>query len=381
MLLFRHNKKSISTMIEEGKRNFLSLYASSLRPLISQTEISEEDLFNFALYQSLPLDRQKNKVLVLSRNEGNQIYEIKSIKYNQDTKNYDAFAKVLGMSKSDRSKADSVLNTYKKDIYACVLANDKDAYAINPKIVKIQQAMLADLVSLAYKIDTKKAEKIFVTPSHMNEVELASVIKSAKIPASPEYLIVTPDTVAKTDLYWDEHKFNNQFKEYELGKLAASDVARDQAFKWEIEKRPVPGRTPNVPPPPIDFKIDHNLSKISIPLDKISKLVNDSLHFAMQEVQKKMREISFRFPKSKGHSSGSSVNMVPPIPEIGIKIGEQALRMVGDLNIPQIIEEAMKNSGEYEKLMKDSTKMKKMREKFRDANRKLHKLGMDSLKY
>jgi hypothetical protein len=385
MLLFRYNKKGISTMIEEGKRNLLSLYTSSLRPLISQTEISEEDLFNFALYQTLPLDKQKNKVLLLSRAGGNQVYEIKSTTYNLDTKNYDSFVKLIGMNLTQKSSADSILNSYKKDIYSCVLANDKDAYAINPKIVKVQQAMLADLVSLSYKVDSKKAEKIFISTSRMNHGELASVINSAKQPASAEYFLITPDTVAKTDLYWDQHKFNNQLKDYEQGKLAASDFSRDQGFKWEIESGTSGDKAKNVSHLPINFKIDHNLSKISIPLDQISRLVTDSLHFAMEEMQKKLRSISIRFPRSKGRP-GASVNMVPPIPGMDAvinsgKITEQALKMVGDLNIPKIIEEAMKNSGEYETIMQDSAKMKKIKDKFRQANKKLYKLGMDTLKY
>lgn len=364
-------------MIEEGKRNLLTLYTSGLRPLISQTEVSEEDLFNFALYQSLPLDKQKNKVLLLSHDQGRQVYEIKTTDYNRNTKNYEAFAKVLGLDSKSKLLADSVLDSYKKDIYACVLSNDKDAYAINPRIVKVQQAMLADLMTLAYKINSRKAEKIFISPNQVRNAEFSSLIKAAKQPSSNEYFLITPDTVAKTDLFWDQKKFDNELKAYELGKLAASDIARDQSFDWKFDSHSQDSK--KAPENKIDFKIDPKIAKVTIPVNHINKYINDSLRVVLEEVQRKIRIAAINIPKLKGRIPETSQNMVPPIADFGLKISEQALKAVSDMNIPKLIEDALRSSGEYETMMKDSVKMKKWKAKMREANKRLRKLGMDSL--
>ena len=86
MFFFKHHKQEISRMLEEGKNNIVSFYTSNLKPLFTQTQISEEDLFNFALYKSLPLDKDKNKVLVLSNdNLGNREYVIKSEAITSET--------------------------------------------------------------------------------------------------------------------------------------------------------------------------------------------------------------------------------------------------------------------------------------------------------
>ena len=377
MMFLRYNKRNISKIIEEGKRNLLTLYTSGLRPLISQTEVSEEDLFNFAFYQSLPLDKQKNKVLILSHEQGRQVYEIKTTDYNRNTKNYEAFVKVLGMDNRRKLLADSVLGSYKKDIYACVLSNDKDAYAINPRIVKVQQAMLADLMTLAYKVNSKKAEKFFISPDQLKNTEFASLIKSAKQPATNEYFLITPDTVAKTDLFWDQKKFNNELKAYELGKLAASDIARDQSFNWKFESHTNNEMKSNENN--IDFKIDPKIAKVTIPMNHINRLINDSLRNVLEEVQRKIREAAVNMPRLKKRIPGTPQDMIPPVAEFGLKISEQTLKAVGDMNIPKIIEEAMKASGEYESMMKDSVKMKKWKAKMREANKRLRKLGMDSL--
>lgn len=377
MLFLRFNKKNITKMIEEGKRNLLTLYTSGLRPLISQTEVSEEDLFNFALYQSLPLDKQKNKVLLLSHDQGRQVYEIKTTDYNRNTKNYEAFAKVLGLDSKSKLLADSVLDSYKKDIYACVLSNDKDAYAINPRIVKVQQAMLADLMTLAYKINSRKAEKIFISPNQVRNAEFSSLIKAAKQPSSNEYFLITPDTVAKTDLFWDQKKFDNELKAYELGKLAASDIARDQSFDWKFDSHSQDSK--KAPENKIDFKIDPKIAKVTIPVNHINKYINDSLRVVLEEVQRKIRIAAINIPKLKGRIPETSQNMVPPIADFGLKISEQALKAVSDMNIPKLIEDALRSSGEYETMMKDSVKMKKWKAKMREANKRLRKLGMDSL--
>lgn len=371
-------------MIEEGKKNFLSLYASSLRPLIFNTDITEEDLFNFALYQSLPLDKQKNKVLMISTNGNDQVYEIKNAVYNQNTKNYESFIKLLDINTANKLIVDSILNSYKKDIYSYVLSSDKDTYAINPKIVKLQQAMLADLVSVSYKINPKKAEKLFAYSKPINN-KLTSLIHESKTSRPPEYLLITPDTVAKTDLYWDEHKFDKQLKAYELGRFAASDFSRDRAFKWRADSLPM-NKGNWSSRSPFDFKFDPKQSKITVSMNDIPKVINDSLIMAMKEMQKRLRTISFRFPNSPRKHPSGFVNMIPPIPipemvNGSLKITQQALNMVGKVDLSKFIEGAMKDSSQHGKVNIDSNKVKRMKIKLKEANQKLHKLGIDTLKY
>ena len=124
MIFFKQNKRIIGHMFEEGKNNLLSFYSHNLKPLLFQTRISEEDVFNFALYRSLPLDKEKNKVLFISNDQpGNQIFEIKPATYNPNTQNYNTFIQYLGMNKIEKAKSDTDKNKLIKELQS-VLAND-----------------------------------------------------------------------------------------------------------------------------------------------------------------------------------------------------------------------------------------------------------------
>ena len=83
MIFFRYKKNDIGRLIESGKENLISFYAQNLKPLFATTDISNEDVFNFALYQSIPIDKQNNKILTVTNQDAdNQVYEIKPTVYN-----------------------------------------------------------------------------------------------------------------------------------------------------------------------------------------------------------------------------------------------------------------------------------------------------------
>lgn len=390
MLFFKSNKKGISSMIEEGKKNLLSLYTGGLRPLISETEISQEDLFNFALYQSLPIDQAKNKVLVLSDNNGQLVYEIKPANFNKNTKNYEAFINYLALTPNQKELADSVLNSYKKEIYSCVLVNEKNAYAVNPKISEIQKAMLADIVYFAQKMNYDKAQEIFPDLGELNHKELVSLIKSGREIPSTQYLLMTPDTVAKTDFTWDEEKFDEQLRAFEEGKLAAKEFAMNQAFKWDgVVSPPEPPAAASKHAYKFDYKIDSNKYKISFDSNELSKMINDSLKVNLEKVARQLKSISIRMPGHKGtHSKSGEIKIIPPVPEAIFnvvppvaEITEGALKMVGSMNISKLVEDAIKNDSSFQSVMKDSAKRKKFNEKMKEVNRKLRRLNIDSIKH
>ncbi|MFA7419523.1 MAG: hypothetical protein WCZ90_07540 [Melioribacteraceae bacterium] len=388
MLFFRSNRKGISSMIEEGKKSLLSLYTGGLKPLISETEISQEDLFNFALYQSLPLDQSKKKALVLSNNDGQQIYDIKPANFNPNTKNFETFKNFLNLNSKQRQIVDSVLSSYRKEIYACVLVNEKNAYAVNPKITEVQRAMLADLVYFAQKVDYEKAQNIFPGMEDMNRTELASLVKSGREIPSTKYLLMTPDTVAETDFTWNEEQFENQVRAFEEGKMAATEFASNQAFKWDGPDAPPEPPSVREVPEKMKFKIDSNKYRISVNVSDLSKMINDSVRINLEKVAKQLQNITVQHSgKRSSRSSSSGIRIVPPIPEISIttvdpiKITSEALKMVGSMNISQLVEDAMKNDSSFQAAMKDSANSKKFQQKMKEVNRKLKRLNLDTLRH
>ena len=315
MFFFKHNKEEIGKILEVGKNNLLSLYTDNLKPLLVSTPITEEDVFNFALYQSLPLDKNKNKILVINSDEANnQVYEIRTASFNSSTKNYETFVKYLGLTNEQKEAADSILNSYKKEIYSSVFVSDKNTFAVNPKISGLQQAVLADIVSFAQKINPKKAEEIFHKSFTRNDdAKMASLISSARQNAQNEFLLFTPDTVAKTYANWDQKQFYKQLEEVEKNKETA--LQKTKEFDFKLGLSPL-AEEPGKPPIPSDYKftVDSNMYKVVVPIDTkhLSHVVSDSLTIKLNEVASKLKQMSIELNKKKVKYEHSLKIPIPP---------------------------------------------------------------------
>ncbi|TSA27292.1 MAG: hypothetical protein D4R68_05770 [Ignavibacteriales bacterium] len=296
MFFFKYNRRDISRIIETGKNNLLAL-AKNLKPLLFETEINNEDVFNFALYQSIPLDKGKNKVLLISKDEpGNNIYEIKPASYNQQTKNYDTFVKLLGLNKKQKAEADSILNSYKKEIYSSVLVNDKSTIAVNPRLPVLQQAVLADIISFAQKVDETKSKELFPNAyKFYNNEKISNMIVSAKEIPQNEYILISPDTVARTYFKWDQEKFNKHLADFEKSKSVGHPPMPKYDFNFDVMPEKVKNKHSIAVESDYSFKLDSNLFKVVIPAETInglSDMISDSIRVKLNEAAKQLKNIS-----------------------------------------------------------------------------------------
>jgi hypothetical protein len=319
MFFFKHQKLEISKSIANVKNNLISFYAENLKPLLSQTNISEEDIFNFALYNSLPLDKEKNKVLVISEDQpGHNTFIIKPADFNSATKNYETFVNYMGMNRSQKAKADSILNSYKKEIYSSVLVNEKNTYAVNPKIAEIQQAVLADLISFAQKINQSKSNELFAERFDLSDkTKFADLITSAKSIPQNEYYLITPDTVARTFFKWDQEKFNQHLSDIEKSKYPIPPPIPNLDIQYEgshpkSKERNYAGNED------FSFNIDSNSFKVTVPMESMNftRAIRDSIRIKLNEAAKKMKAISIHFGESKQDRHRSHDAGTPNPPEI-----------------------------------------------------------------
>lgn len=306
MFFFKYNRRDISRIIETGKNNLLAL-AKNLKPLLFETEINNEDVFNFALYQSIPLDKGKNKVLLISKDEpGNNIYEIKPASYNQQTKNYDTFVKILGLNEKQKAEADSILNSYKKEIYSSVLINDKSTIAVNPRLPVLQQAVLADIISFAQKVDETKSKELFPNAyKFYNNEKISNMIVSAKEIPQNEYILISPDTVARTYFKWDQEKFNKHLADFEKSKSVGHPTMPKYDFNFDVMPEKAKNKHSIAAESDYSFKLDSNLFKVVIPpetMNGLTNMISDTIRIKLNEVAKQLKNISLPIYFSKGKS-------------------------------------------------------------------------------
>ena len=65
MILLKFNPNFINHLVEEQKSNIAGFYKQNLKPLLYAANLTNEDIFNFAVHQQLPLDSTNQQMLKL----------------------------------------------------------------------------------------------------------------------------------------------------------------------------------------------------------------------------------------------------------------------------------------------------------------------------
>ncbi|MCF8267649.1 MAG: hypothetical protein K9I69_06165 [Ignavibacteriales bacterium] len=209
MIFFKNVSDSRGSFLDTGRNAILKFYTENLRPLFYKTEITDEDLFNFALYSNLPIDKENNKVLWLhSDQNGIQQYEIKPALINSKSNNYVEFVNRLNLDEGGKRQADSILRSYREDVYKSVLINDNNTYAVNPDLTLLHKALRSDLFNFALKRSgdipppppPKPGEPGMVFSVSAGEKDIQEFRRSLdKMQESKdrEYIFFTPDSIFK----------------------------------------------------------------------------------------------------------------------------------------------------------------------------------------
>lgn len=209
------NPSFLLNIFEQQKGNLAEFYKSNLKPLLYAADLTSEDIFNFALYEELPLDPSNTQTIKLSYDQtGKEFFEINQNTERKAQNNLQNFAAALELNESEQKQIDSLLKAYSEKISTQVLVSDKDAIAINPNIWNLRKAVLADILSFARKHGNENFQKIAAVgnfpPIDKNIVWLEKV----KTISPKDFIIFTPDTVFSAELNVDLSQLNNKMKKF-----------------------------------------------------------------------------------------------------------------------------------------------------------------------
>lgn len=191
----------------DTQKNVISDYTGSLKPLFFPSEISNEDLFNFALYEEIPLNNSENQVLKIGLDKsGKEYFEVKKADNEGNKNNLNNFLSKLNLSDNKKSKVDSLFKDYASQLSRNILIGDDNAIAINPAVWNLRKAMLADFVSLTRQLDTKNFDRL--AHSHNIPIPKNYVAWNKKLDSiqTNKYIVFTPDSVFTSEL---SVKFND----------------------------------------------------------------------------------------------------------------------------------------------------------------------------
>ena len=183
------------------QKNVISDYTSNLKPLFFPSEISNEDMFNFALYEEIPLNNADNQVLKIGLDKsGKEYFEVKKADNDDNKNNLNNFLSKLNLSDEKKSKVDSLFKNYASQLSKHILVGNENAIAINPAVWNLRKAMIADFIALTRQLDTKNFDRLansYKIPIPKNQVAWNKKLDSIH---TNKYIVFTPDSVFTSEL-------------------------------------------------------------------------------------------------------------------------------------------------------------------------------------
>lgn len=271
MLFLKSNPRFFDRIIEEQKSKLAGLYTENLKPLFVTAGLTNEDIFNFALYRKLPLDKERGQYLVLGSNlDGSDFFEIKTAPRSEQHNDYQKFISALNLNEKQKIQIDSILESYADEMQAQVLVNENNTVAINPKLWNYNKAIFADVMAFAKDANQVQFAKIApVEFTKMNKpqfVQIANVVKTA---SDSDYIFLTPDTIFVEAFKFDKQKFDKEMRQMkiELKKNLKNTEKqlRQQNFVFNIDSNVIKWKNKSAGAKNFEVVFDSNFCRVSMP--------------------------------------------------------------------------------------------------------------------
>lgn len=308
MVVLKLNPGIINQMWNQQKGAIADFYKQNLQPVLFAANLTNDDIFNFAFNNELPLDNSRKQYLLLGYDDaGKEFFEIRKNDKELKKESYKDFVTAMNLDQKQKETVDSIISSYGTALESQVLVNDKNTVAINPNLWNYRKAIFADLLVAAEKLNIKGFKKII--PEGISDPEKIKVVNAvAKLKTSPEhqYIFVTPDSI-----FADNYQFNSELYEKELKKLN-EDLKNKQeelkqfAFNFKTDSALKQGNITH------NFKVtvDSNIFRIDIPDNQIASIRipdMDSLGNLIEQATNNIHFYAYKIPKVERSKSGLKI--------------------------------------------------------------------------
>ncbi len=404
MIFLKFNPGVITQLVEQQKTNLAGFYKENLKPLFFASDLSNEDIFNFAFSKQLPLDKSNGQYLKLGyAPNGKEFFEIKTSGTAQPVDNLYRFVSTLKLNNNQKKQVDSILSSYAEDLQSQVLVNDKNTIAINPNLWNYNKAIVADLMSFARNANEQEFNKIVPAGYKYDYPEVAEVVKKVKDIKDNKYIFFTPDTIFTEPYEFDMNKFKTEMeiakKEMKKGMEEARKQMIDMKINFKLDSSFAKLKNDSSWDKNFNVYIDSNLCRVQISKIVIPDIPMPDMDEVTKQVQEAMKNVppiiidlpggkgkSYSFKYEYRDSSSNPVKVrIPNVDSIlksmGIFKGDSLLyngkwkkffpdSLVSKLN------DSMKflDKGEFQQEMKHLQKeLEKMREEMKRLRIEIHK--------
>lgn len=311
ILFFKEQSENPGLFLKEQGSNLLNFATQNLKPLFAGSPISKEDVFNFAFYEELPLDKDNDQYIQLGSNAGQEYFEFRKSP-DLNTNNLQEFKSKLNLSNDQREQIDSILDTYSDQLRDKILVNENNTIAINTNLWNLRKAVLADIMTFAAKSNRDLAG-VYYDYNEINSPSVNELIRNVKTARDSNYIFITPDTIFTRKFMIDKEKLREdmaearktmQKHEEELLKVR---INFDKEMAKHEKQRIKNG---------YKFQMDSDYVRIEVPEVVIPDIVIPDVEHLMagvEEFTKNMQKIKVKVtPPTVQRRSKNNKNVVPP---------------------------------------------------------------------
>jgi len=316
MFVFRYNPDVINNIVKEQHSNLAGFYKENLKPLLFSADLTNEDIFNFAFYHRLPLNKNQNQVLQLGYSgDGKEFFEIKKNHTPVTEGNYEKFLAILNLNPGEKRQMDSILESYRDELEMQILANEKHTVAINPNLWNYNKAIAADLISFAKEANMAELAKILPAdlPSVYSPVSVRKIVAEVKSVKPAEFIFITPDTIFSDEYAFDKQKMRKEIKQMrEELKYAGNEMRRNFAVTVKVDGKIA--KMQKEQSKNFNIYIDSNmchvqLAGVNVPTIPFPDFKEMGVN--IEQVTRRLEDFVESFPRSRGESRSFSIRIGP----------------------------------------------------------------------
>jgi hypothetical protein len=237
MVVLKSNPQIFDNLIEQQKSNIAGFYKENLQPLLFAADLNKEDIFNFAMYKQLPLDKDDKQILHIDYDKaGKEFFEIKSVDPSQEENNFEKFVVALNLDEIEKKQIDSIMNQYAEELEAQVLINKNNTVAINSNLWNYQRAIQTDLLAFAEKSNWQEFQKLVPkTVSYNNSRDVVLAVNEVRNTQNKNYIFLTSDSVFSEPMEYDLELYKLQLAELQKDLDVQNTHMREIQFQFEYD--------------------------------------------------------------------------------------------------------------------------------------------------
>ena len=311
MLVLKFNPGLIDRMWEDQKVAIEGFYKENLQPVLVAANLSNEDIFNFAFNNELPLDNTRQQYLLLGYDDsGKEFFEIRNSDQKIKRQSYTEFITAMNLDAEQKEIVDSIIGSYSKALEGQVLVNEKNTIAINQNLWNFRKAIFADLLVASEKLNKAKFDRI--VPAGITDDEkvvVVNTLEKLKNVSGDQYIFVTPDSIFADSYQFDSDLFEKEMRiieeqvriNEEKVKEFTLNITYDSNFKKFAEENSSHS---------FRIVVDSNICRVDLPVPEVPEIPIPGMATIDPLIEQATNNIHFyayKIPKIEKSESGIKI--------------------------------------------------------------------------